>query len=85
MNHQVHIFQIDRDAKPADRAQAVGGLAVTADIHEDARRAALARLQADGRTVRSLSFLVDGSFAAVVTQPAPSPSPANVRRARAGG
>jgi hypothetical protein len=34
--------------------------------------------------VRSLSFLADGGLAAVVTQPAPSPTPAQVRRAQEG-
>lgn len=85
MNHQVQLFQIDRDAKPTDRAQPVGSFAVTADSHEAARRAALAHLQAEGRTVRALSFLADGGLAAVVTQPPPAPSPANVRRAQAQG
>ena len=84
MNHQIHIFQIDRDAKPADRAQPIEGFEVTADSHDEARKAALARLTADGRTVRALSFLADGGLAAVVTQPPPAPSPAQVRRARGG-
>ena len=84
MNHHVHLFQIDRDAKPADRAQPIGGFEVTADTHDAARKAALARLTADGQTVRALSFLADGGLAAVVTQPPPAPSPAQVRRARRG-
>lgn len=85
MNHQVHLFQIDRDATPADRARPVEGFEVTADTHDEARKAALARLTSDGRTVRALSFLTDGGLAAVVTQPPPAPSPAQVRRARRGG
>ena len=84
MNHQVHLFQIDRDAKPADRAEPAGSFEVVADNHDQARAAALARLQAEGRTVRSLSFLADGGLAAVVTQPAPSPTSAQVRRAQGG-
>jgi len=84
MNHQVHLFQIDRDAKPTDRAEPAGCFDVAADTHDQARAAALARLQAEGRTVRSLSFLADGGLAAVVTQPAPSPTPAQVRRAQGG-
>ncbi|NOU26368.1 MAG: hypothetical protein HOO96_00555, partial [Polyangiaceae bacterium] len=56
MNHQVQLFQIDRDAKPTDRALPMGGFAVTADSYEAARQAALAHLQAEGRTVRALSF-----------------------------
>lgn len=84
MNHQVHIFQIDRDAKPTDHAEAVGSFEVAAGTHDQARSAARARLQAEGRMVRSLSFLADGGLAAVVTQPAPSPTPAQVRRAQGG-
>jgi hypothetical protein len=84
MNHQVHIFQIDRDAKPADRPQPAGSFEVDADDLDAARAAALARLASDGRTVRSLSFLADGGLAAVVTQPAPAPTAAQIRRARGG-
>ena len=84
MNHQVHIFEIDRDAKPAERAQPVRSFPVVASTHDQARAAALAQLAAEGRTVRSLSFLADGGLAAVVTQPAPAPTPAQLRRARGG-
>jgi hypothetical protein len=84
MNHQVQIFHIDRDAKPADRAQPVGSFAVTADSLEQARRAARAQLETEGHTVRALSFLADGGLAAVVTQPPPAPRLANVQRARGG-
>ena len=84
MNHQVHLFQIDRDAKPTDRAEPAGSFEVAADTVDGARAAALARLKAEGRTVRSLSLLTDGGLAAVVTEPAPAPSPAQVRRARGG-
>ena len=84
MNHHVHLFHIDRDAKPADRAQPVDGFEVTAETLDAARAAALAKLAADGRTVRALSFLADGGLAAVVTQPPPAPSPAQVRRALRG-
>jgi hypothetical protein len=84
-NHQVHIFHIDRDARPGDRAQPAGDFEVSAESHVHARTAARARLEAEGRTVRSLSFLEDGGIAAVVTQPPPAPSPANVARAQRGG
>jgi hypothetical protein len=84
MNHQVHLFQIDRDAKPTDRAEPTGNFEIAADTVDGARAAALARLHAEGRTVRSLSHLADGGLAAVVTQPAPAPSPAQIRRARGG-
>jgi len=84
-NHQVHVFHIDRDAKQADRPQPVGDFTVAADSHEHARAAALARLKAEGRTVRSLSFLADGGLAVVVTQPAPAPSAKNLRRALGAG
>ena len=84
MNHPVHIFHIDRDAKPGAQARPAGDFAVTADTHEAARAAALAQLVADGRTVRSISFLAGGGLAAVVTQPAPPPSPAQVQRALRG-
>lgn len=82
MNHPVHLFQIDRDAKPTDRAEPAGCFEVAADTREDARRAALERLRADGRTVRSLSFVADGGLAAVVLPPAPPPEPVPVPRAR---
>lgn len=84
MNHPVQIFEIHRDATPADRPQAIGGFEVTADTLEEARRAALARLAADGRTVRALSFLAGGGLAAVVTDPPPAPSAAQLRRVRGG-
>lgn len=79
MNHQVQVFQIGRDAKPSDRPQAIDGFAITADTHDEARRAALTRLQSTGRTVRSISFLADGGLAAVVTDPAPAPRPRGSR------
>ncbi len=87
MNHQVQVFEIGRDAKPEDCPRAVDGFAVTGDTHEEARRAALARLKSDGRTVRSISFLADGGLAAVVTPPLPTPAPAappKARRSRGG-
>lgn len=84
MNHQVQLFHIDRDAKPADRPRPAGAFVVAADTADQARTAALAQLAADGLTVRSLSFLADGGLAAVVTEPAPAPTPAQVRRARGG-
>ncbi len=84
MNHQVQVFEIGRDAKPEDRPRAVDGFAVTGDTHEEARRAALARLKSDGRTVRSISFLAEGGLAAVVMPPPPPSVPPKARRARGG-
>ena len=84
MNHQVHLFQIDRDAKPTDRPIPAGSFEVTSDTHDGARAAAIARLEAEGKTIRSLSFLADGGLAAVVTQPPPAPTAAQVRRAHGG-
>jgi hypothetical protein len=84
MNHQVQVYEIARDAKPEERPHAVERFAVSGETNEDARRAALARLATDGRTVRSLSFLADGGLAAVVTQPAQAPVVAPKPR-RAGG
>jgi hypothetical protein len=51
MNHQLHLFQIDRDATPAEPPRAVG------------------------------SF---GGLAALMTQPGPAPTSAQVRRAQGG-
>src|SRR6185503_14253686 len=82
MHHQVHLYQIGRDSKPTEQPQVAGSFDVVADTLDQARAVALARLQAEGATIRSLSFLVDGGLAAVVTQPAPAPTPAQVRRAR---
>jgi hypothetical protein len=84
MTHQVHIFHVDRDATPTDRARRIGGFELTADTRDATREAALARLTADGQTVRALAFLADGDLAAVVTQPPSAPSSAQVRRARGG-
>jgi hypothetical protein len=66
MNHQVQIFEVGKDAKPTERPRAIDGFAVTADTVEEARRAVLARLEAEGRSVRSLSFTADGGIAVVV-------------------
>jgi hypothetical protein len=82
MNHEVQVFEIAPDAKPADRPRAVPGFAVAGDTLEDARRAALERLRSDGRAVRSLSFVADGGLAAVVFPPSPPPAPARAPRAR---
>jgi hypothetical protein len=68
-----------RDAKPEAKAVPGGDFAVSAETLEDARRAALARLAADGRSVRSLSFMTDGGLAAVPPAPAPA-QPAKRRR-----
>ena len=74
MNHQVQVFEVARDAKPEDRPRPLDGFAVTADTLEEARRAALARLETDGRSVRSLSFTADGGLAAVVHAEVPEPA-----------
>ena len=66
MNHAVQVFEIARDAKAHDRPRQLDSFVVTADTLERARRATLARLQADGRSVRSLSFKTGGGLAAVV-------------------
>ena len=84
MKFQVQLFHIDRDAKPTDRPQPAGGFEVDADAHDAARAAVLARLASEGRTIRSLSFLADGGLSAVVTEPLPAPTAAQVRRARGG-
>jgi hypothetical protein len=82
MNHQVHLFQIDRGAKPTDRPAPAGSFEVTADTVDGARAAAQVQLAAVGRTVRSMSCLADGGIAVVLTEPAPAPTAAQVRRAR---
>lgn len=84
MNHQIHLFQIDRDAKPTDRPVLAGSFEVTADTVDGARAAAQAQLAAEGRTIRSISCLADGGIAVVLTQPAPAPTAAQVRRAQGG-
>ncbi len=84
MKYQVQLFHIDRDAKPTDRPQPAGSFDVDADTHDAARAAAIARLAADGKTIRSLSFLADGGLAAVLTEPPPTPSASQVRRAKGG-
>lgn len=89
MNVPVKVLEIARDAKPEARAMPASDFAVSAETVEDARRAALARLAADGRQVRSLSFLADGGIAAVVYPPeplpVPAPAPAPPARRRRGG
>lgn len=82
MNHEVQVFESAPDAKPGDRPRALQGFAVSGDTLEDARRAALERLHADGRAVRSLSFVESGGLAAVVLPPTPPPKPTPVPRAR---
>jgi hypothetical protein len=84
MNHQVHLYQIDRDAKPTDPPRPAGGFEVAADTLDGARAAAIARLTADGKTIRSLSFRAEGGLAAVVTEPPPAPSAVQLRRAKGG-
>jgi hypothetical protein len=84
MNHQVHLFEIDRDAKPTDRPAPAGSFEVTADTVDGARAAAREQLTAQGRTIRSISCLADGGIAVVLTQPTPAPTAAQVRRAQGG-
>ena len=84
MNHQIQLFQIDRDAKPTDAPRPTGVFEVAADTIDGARAAAIARLTDEGKTIRSLSFLADGGFAVVLTEPPPAPSAAQVRRAKGG-
>ena len=71
MNYLVKVFEVARDAKPTDRPQEVSGFAVSGGTVDEARRAAISRLTAEGRTVRSLSFTADGGLAAVVLPPEP--------------
>ena len=85
MNFSVKVLEIARDAKPEAKAVPATDFAVSAETLEDARRAALARLAADGRSVRSLSFTADGGIAAVVLPKAkPVPPPRAARRAKGG-
>ena len=86
MNFSVKVLEIARDATPEARAVPASDFAVSAETLEDARRAALARLAADGRSVRSLSFTADGGLAAVVfpAEP-PAPTPAQPSRRKRGG
>lgn len=88
MNFPVKVLEIPRDAKPEAKAVPASDFAVSAETIEDARRAALVRLAADGRSVRSLSFTADGGLAAVVfpARPAAStPAPAQPSRRKRGG
>ena len=81
MNYPVKVYQLARDARPDERAELIAELAVSADTVDGAWGAARARLEADGRQVRCLSFTTDGQIAAVVTPPAPPvPPPRAARR-----
>jgi len=82
MNHQVQVFEVPQGAKPDERPRPVERFSVGGETVDDARRAAMARLRADGRTVRALSFLAEGGLAAVVTPPAPAPVPPAAPKAR---
>ncbi len=73
MNYLVSVFEVARDAKPTDRPREVSGFAVSGGTVDEARRAAISRLTAEARTVRSLSFTADGGLAAVVLAPADAP------------
>ncbi len=66
MNYLVKVFEVPRDA---DRPQELNGFAVSGSSVDEARRAAVSRLTAEGRVVRSLSFTADGGIAAVVVPP----------------
>lgn len=86
MQYTIKVFQIVRDAGPEAKPSPAGEFAMSAETVEDARRAALERLAADDRPVRSLSFTADGGMAAVV-YPAPTPAvppPRTARRSRGG-
>ncbi len=84
MDYTVRVFEAKRDAKAGEAPVEISGFAVSGETAEEARRAALARLGSEGRTVRALSFTLGGGIAAVVYAPAPPPpiSPAPARRRR---
>jgi hypothetical protein len=82
MNHQVQVFEVPQGAKPSESPRLLERFSVGGDTVDDARRAAMARLRADGRTVRALSFLAEGGLAAVVTPPAPAAGPGVAPKAR---
>ncbi len=69
MNYLVKVFEVSREAKPTDLPQELPGFAVSGSSVDEARRAAVARLHADGWSVRSLSCTADGGIAAVVVPP----------------
>ena len=54
MNYPVKVFEVARDARPSERPREVSGFAVSGSSVDEARRAAVERLTAEGRTVRSL-------------------------------
>jgi len=74
MDVMVKVFELKREAKPDEKPTELLSFAVSGETAEDARRAAAARLEAEGRNVRSLSFLADGGLAAVVFPPTPKPT-----------
>ena len=84
MKYQVQLFHIDRDAKSSEQPQPAGGFEIIADTKDGARAATIARLTAEGKTVRSLSFLADGGLVSVVTEPSPAPTVAQLRRTKGG-
>jgi hypothetical protein len=88
VNFSVKVLEIARDAKPEAKAVPATDFVVSAETLEDARRAALTRLAADGRSVRSLSFTADGGLAAVVfpaEPPASTVAVAQSARRKRGG
>jgi len=85
MELTVNIYEIARDAPAEARPTPGAGFTVRGDTVEEARRAVLERLAAEGRAVRSLSFTADGALAAVVMPPAtPVPPPRAARRSKGG-
>jgi len=85
MDYPVKIFEVASDARSGDRPRELPGFAVSGETVEDARRAVMARLHDERRTIRTLSFTADGGLAAVVLPPAPAaPPPAPTRRRRGG-
>jgi len=77
MNYLVKVYEVPRDAKATDQPRELPGFAVSGSSVDEARRAAVSRLTADGHVVRSLSFTADGGIAAVVV---PSEPPVATRR-----
>ena len=82
MNHQVQVYEVPQGAGRGESPRPVDRFSVGGETLDEARHAALARLRADGRTVRALSFLAEGGLAAVVTPPAPAAGPGVAPKAR---
>ena len=84
MDFMVKVFELTREAKPDEKPTELSSFAVSGETAEDARRAAAVRLEAEGRSIRSLSFLADGGLAAVVFPPIPKPTQKPRSRRRRG-